>query len=221
MLSSNRGRFFSRDMIDALGDHLPYEDLQLDPARMSRWHPLNRGVFLAGRVHLAGHLLNGKGDRVAMHSSVETRYPFLDEEVFDFLATLHPRWKMKGFSEKHILRLLAERHLPQSIARRRKAMFRAPFDSFHADRLPPFVDQLLGEDSLKKSGYFDPVAVGQWRAAFRTLRPGSYKRTFLEMGLAGVVATQLWHHTFIDPSLADLPVASSGRGVLRPTLAAS
>jgi hypothetical protein len=25
------------------------------------------------------------------------------------------------------------------------------------------------------------------------------------MGLVGVLATQLWHHTFIDGSLADLP----------------
>jgi hypothetical protein len=25
------------------------------------------------------------------------------------------------------------------------------------------------------------------------------------MGLVGVLATQLWHHTFIDPHLADLP----------------
>ena len=36
-------------------------------------------------------LLNAKGDRVAMNSSVETRYPFLDEDVFDFLAGLHPQ----------------------------------------------------------------------------------------------------------------------------------
>jgi hypothetical protein len=27
------------------------------------------------------------------------------------------------------------------------------------------------------------------------------------MGLAAVVATQLWHHTFIDGSLADLPTS--------------
>jgi asparagine synthase (glutamine-hydrolysing) len=30
-------------------------------------------------------------------------------------------------------------------------------------------------------------------------------RETLEMGLVGVLATQLWHHTFIDGSLADLP----------------
>jgi asparagine synthase (glutamine-hydrolysing) len=220
MLSTNRSRFYSAGMLESLGNHLPYEDLQLDTARMRRWHPLNRGVYMAGRVHLAGHLLNGKGDRVAMHNSVETRYPFLDEDVFDFLAQLHPRWKMKGFSEKHILRLLAERWLPKSIAWRRKAMFRAPFDSFHADRLPPFVDQLLSEESLRKAGYFDPAAVVHWGQAFKGLRPGSYRRTFLEMGLAGVVATQLWHHTFIDGSLADLP-SSPVRKEYRPSLAAS
>jgi asparagine synthase (glutamine-hydrolysing) len=27
----------------------------------------------------------------------------------------------------------------------------------------------------------------------------------MEMGLVAVVATQLWHHTFIDPTLASLP----------------
>jgi asparagine synthase (glutamine-hydrolysing) len=32
-----------------------------------------------------------------------------------------------------------------------------------------------------------------------------YAKLFVEMGLVGVVSTQLWHHTFIDPSLADLP----------------
>ena len=60
--------------------------------------------------------INAKGDRVAMHSSVETRYPFLDEDVFAYLAPLHPRWKLRGFKEKYLLRRLAERWLPASIA---------------------------------------------------------------------------------------------------------
>jgi asparagine synthase (glutamine-hydrolysing) len=37
-----------------------------------------------------------------MHSSVEVRYPFLDEEVFAFLARLHPDWKLpRGSGDKH------------------------------------------------------------------------------------------------------------------------
>ena len=90
-----------------------------------------------------------------MHSSVEVRYPFLDEDVFDFLAKLHPRWKLRGFRDKHLLRLLAERWMPKSVARRHKVIFRAPLDSFHMDPEPPFVAQLLSEESLRNTGYFD------------------------------------------------------------------
>jgi asparagine synthase (glutamine-hydrolysing) len=74
------------------------------------------------------------------------------------------------------------------------------------------VEQLLSEESLRKTGYFEPAAVQHWRRAFRTLRPGSPHRASVEMGLVGVVATQLWHHTFIDASLADLPSVAAERG---------
>jgi asparagine synthase (glutamine-hydrolysing) len=212
LVSLSKLRFFSRDLLATLADHCPYEDLQLNLNRAARWHPLNRALYVGARVHLPGLLLNAKGDRVAMHSSVETRYPFLDEDVFSFLAKLPPRLKMRGFGDKHILRLLAERWLPRVIARRRKAMFRAPFDSFYADPPPAFVDQLLSETSLRKTGYFDPSAVAHWRQAFKAMRPGSKQRLSVEMGLVGVVSTQLWHHTFIDGSLADLPSAKSELG---------
>ena len=108
-------------------------------------------------------------------------------------------------ARKLLLRKVAERWLPREVAWRRKAMFRAPFDSFHLDQAPPFVDQLLSEESLRKTGYFDPEAVTHWRQAYRRLRVGGLQRTSVEMGLVGVTATQLWHQTFIDGSLADLP----------------
>jgi asparagine synthase (glutamine-hydrolysing) len=205
LMSLSKFRFFSPWMREATADQNPYEDLGLKLEKMRRWHPLNRELCLSGRGHLAGLLLNAKGDRVAMNSSVETRYPFLDESVFAFLARVDPRWKLRGLRDKVLLRRVAERWLPASIARRRKAMFRAPFDSFHLENVPPFVEQLLSEEALRKTGYFDPQAVAHWRRAFRGLRAGSPLRITLEMGLVGVLGTQLWHHTFLDGSLADLP----------------
>jgi asparagine synthase (glutamine-hydrolysing) len=205
LMGLSRPRFYSRQMRETLADFTAYEDLGLNRERMQRWHPLNRSIYLGARVHLSGLLLSAKGDRVAMHSSVEARYPFLDEAVFNFLARLHPRWKLRGFRDKLLLRRLAERWLPPAIARRRKVMFRAPFDSFHGADQPAFVEELVSEESLRRTGYFDPTAVRTWRQAFRSLRPGSNQRIALEMGLAGVVSTQLWHHLFVDGSLADLP----------------
>ena len=205
LFSTSKLRFFSQNMWDQLGDHLPYDDLKLNIDRAKRWHPFNRSLYIGARVMLPGLLLASKGDRVAMNSSVETRYPFLDEEVFSFLAGLDPRWKMRGLRDKYILRLLADRWVPRSIAWRRKAMFRAPMDGFHTAQLPTFVDQLLSPESLARTGYFDAKAVSHWRHGFKNMRDRSNQRIMVEMGLAGVVATQLWHHTFIDGSLADLP----------------
>ena len=105
----------------------PWADLQMPLERAKRWHPLNRGIWVAGRVTLAGLLLQAKGDRVAMHSSVEVRYPFLDEDVFAFLARLDPRWKLRGLRDKHLLRLLAERWVPKSV-------YQPPARSFFARR---------------------------------------------------------------------------------------
>ena len=205
LLALSKLRFYAPPMRKILEETNPWSELQLNVERARRWHPLNRGIWVAARVTLAGHLLQAKGDRVAMHSSVEVRYPFLDEDVFAFLAKLHPRWKLRGFRDKHLLRLLAERWLPPSIYRRGKVIFRAPLDSFHIDPEPAFVGQLLSEESLQRTGYFDVSAVRHWRRAFRQMRPGSLPRMSVEMGLVAVVATQLWHHLYIDGALAELP----------------
>jgi hypothetical protein len=152
-------RFYAEPMQEVLAHAHPWAGLGINLERASRWHPLNRGLWVGARVTLAGHLLQAKGDRVAMHSSVEVRYPFLDEDVFDFTARLHPRWKLRGFRDKHLLRLVAERWLPPSIARRHKVIFRAPLDSFHIDPEPKYVGELLSDESLRRTGYFDVAAV--------------------------------------------------------------
>src|SRR5262249_30109897 len=200
LMAMSKLRFFSAETRERLANHFPLADLGLNATRMRRWHPLHRGLYVGARVMLPGLLLHARGDRVAMHSSVETRYPFLDEEVFAFLARLHPSWKLHGFRDKHLLRLVAERWLPPAIAPRPKVIFRAPFNSFHLEVSSPLADQLLSAESLRKTGYFDPAAVRSWRQAFTGVRLRRMQRMSVEMGLAGVLTTQLWHHTFIDGS---------------------
>jgi asparagine synthase (glutamine-hydrolysing) len=73
------------------------------------------------------------------------------------------------------------------------------------DPEPPFIKQLLSEESIRKTGYFDLTEVNRWRRDFRKLRAGSLPRISVEAGLTAVVATQLWHHLFMGGGLADLP----------------
>jgi asparagine synthase (glutamine-hydrolysing) len=198
-------RLFSDPMLETAFAHNPFADLELPLERFRKIHPMNRELYMSGRCHLPGLLLNAKGDRIAMHNSVEARYPFLDEQVFRFLADIHPDYKFKGLREKHILREMSERWLPRNIARRRKAMFRAPFDSFHIEGAPAYVTQLLSDESLRRTGYFSGKGLAEARAAYPRFARNDPRRTSIEMGLAGLVATQLWHHVYIEPVLCDLP----------------
>ena len=79
-----RSVVYSPGMWRLLEGHAAYDDLDLPSDRFARWHPLNQSLYVGYKVMLAGLLLLGKGDRVAMNSSVETRYPLLDEDLISF-----------------------------------------------------------------------------------------------------------------------------------------
>jgi asparagine synthase (glutamine-hydrolysing) len=214
IMSLSKLRFYSDDLKRDLIRQTPYAELGLNREKMLRWHPFHRSIALGARIMLGGHQLASKGDRVAMWESVELRPPFLDEDLVEYTNRLHPRWKLRRLRDKYLLRKVAEKYVPRQIAWRRKKMFRAPLDSFHlsgSDR-PAWIDQVLSPEALRKTGYFDANAVAKWRAVVRHM-PRTLKRTSVEMGLAAVTGTQLWHHLFISGDLAELPIRIERRPV--------
>ncbi len=86
LIGQARPVLYSGPMWQELGEHDPYTELDIHNDRFSRWHPLNQSLYVGYKVMLAGLLMVSKGDRIAMHSSVEARYPFLDDDVIKFCA---------------------------------------------------------------------------------------------------------------------------------------
>ena len=85
-------------------------------------------------------------------------------------------------------------------------MFRANFGrAFLGPRRPHWVDQLLSDESLARTGYFDPAGVRSAREVLFRKPRKSLQRLSLDMGLAAAIATQLWHHLYCGGGLADLP----------------
>lgn len=204
IMSVNKLRFFAEPVRSQILGRSALDDLELSPD-LHRWHPFNRQMYFGARIMLPGHLLSSKGDRIAMHSSVESRYAFLDEGVIAYMAKLHPRWKLRGvFKDKFVERKVADRWLPKEVAWRKKHMFRAPMDSWAQMGAGSWIDQVLSEESIRKAGYFDHAAVTAARE--RLANPGrGLTRTGIEMGLTAVTATQLWHHLYISGDLCELP----------------
>ena len=207
ILGQTRTRLYSSGMWDQLGDHSAYDDLGISDERIGHWHPLNRSLYVGYKLMLPGLLLFAKGDRIAMNSSVETRYPFLDDDVIRFCSTIAPEYKLRGMTDKWLLRQVAERTLPAKIANRPKTMFRASLaKTFIGKNRPSWVDQLLSPESLKQTGYFDPAMIEAARHSRLTRPKISAGQLGLDMSLTSVVSTQLWHHTFCGGGLCDLPV---------------
>lgn len=202
LIGRARDTLYAPAFWDQLGSSIPGDDHAWDDDRLARWDPLHRSLYADYELVLGGHLLADKGDRVAMASSVEPRFPFLDERVVALAASLHPSLKLRGRRDKFLLRALAARYLPRAAARRKKAMFRAA-PIIHGPGHPAWVDQLLSPASLAKTGLFDPAAVARTLAERGGDRVGP-RRSLLQGGLTAVISTQLLAHLFVTPTLCEL-----------------
>ncbi len=206
LIGQARPILYTPKMWERLEGHNPYDDLSITTTRMAKWHPMNQSLYVGYKVMLAGLLMISKGDRISMHSSVETRYPFLDDDVIRFCSEIAPEYKLRGRTEKWILRQVAAKTLPKQIANRPKTMFRSKFaQTFFGPGHPPWVDQLITAASLRKTGYFDAEMVRRERMKQLALPRITARRFVMDIALTCVVATQLWHHLFFG-GLCDLPM---------------
>lgn len=173
---------------------------------MAGWHPLNRSLYLGYKIMLCGLLMTHKGDRPALAHSVEARFPFLDREVTKFCSRLSPSLKLKGLhQDKYLLRRYAQKHLDPVVALRPKHIFRAAYGDSFLNPSPAYVDQLLSTESLQKTGLFSARAVKKCREYLSRPHRKWGPHMGWEVGLVGVVSTQLWYHLFVDPTLCELP----------------
>ena len=207
LVGQTRYGLYSDDLWTSLKDHDPYQDLGLENDRLRHWHPLNQSLYVGYKVMLAGLLMIPKGDRISMHSSVETRYPFLDDDVIKFCSEIAPEYKLRGMREKWLLRQVAAKTLPARIANRPKTMFRSSLAAtFLGPTRPSWVDQVLSPESMKKTGLFDADLVARQVGFQRSMPRITTGRFVYDVGLTCVVSTQLWHHIYCGGGLCDLPV---------------
>lgn len=205
--------FLAPDCLAALLQYRPMEEL-------ARWLPdnflrrdlLSRAQVLEMEIFLSNFLLSSQGDRVAMAHSVEMRHPFLDYRVVDFAFRLPAKWKMRGLNEKFLLRHAFRGMLPAGIASRAKHPYRAPISELFQGEVPiDYVDELLSEQSLKQSGYFNAEKIRRLYLKVKGAQPGAISE-FENMALIGALSTQILHRQFI----AGFPLRRNS--VLQPDL---
>ncbi|MCC7181526.1 MAG: asparagine synthase (glutamine-hydrolyzing) [Acidobacteria bacterium] len=168
------------------------------PAEFSRWTPLAQDQYLEVHTLLSGYLLSSQGDRMLMAHSVEGRFPFLDRRVAALAESLPPAYKLRVLDEKHVLKRAAADLLPASILERPKQPYRAPDAlSFATPEAQEWMAEVAGPEAVKDAGCFDPGAVQQLLAKCASRAASGQFSNADNMGVVGVLSTQLVHERFI------------------------
>jgi asparagine synthase (glutamine-hydrolysing) len=127
--------------------------------RLRDRHFVHQRSYLDFELRLSDHLISDHGDRMALANSVEARYPFLDVDLVEFAKTIPPELKLSEFTEKYILKRVAEGLIPKEIIAREKFGFYAPGSSYLLKQNIPWINELLSPERIKRQGYFNPVTV--------------------------------------------------------------
>ena len=95
-----------------------------------------------------------KVDRAAMGVSLETRVPFLDQDVFEFASKIPLEMKLNKGVGKSVLRDFLYKYVPKDLIERPKMGFGVPVGVWLKGPLRDWAEILLDESLLEQQGFF-------------------------------------------------------------------
>jgi asparagine synthase (glutamine-hydrolysing) len=165
-----KGALYATDLAENLEEFDCLNYSLVNKERLRGRHYIHQRSYLDFKLRLSDHLISDHGDRMALANSVEARYPFLDVNVISFARQIPPHLKLNDYTEKYLLRRIAEELLPPEIIRREKYGFIAPGSPYLLQQNIEWINDILSYERIKRQGFFNPEVVERLKA--RYLEPG-------------------------------------------------
>jgi asparagine synthase (glutamine-hydrolysing) len=129
-------------------------------------------------------------DRMSMAHGLESRVPFLDKPLVEFLATMPTTIKCAGGQLKYILRETYNKVMPQAIVNRRDKMgFPVPLKEWIQKDLKEFLHDIMLSQSAKQRPYLNDGAIEKLLSE----KPETFSRK-----LWGMLTLEIWQKEFHD-----------------------
>jgi asparagine synthase (glutamine-hydrolysing) len=182
-------RLYRDDLLQSCND---FDSVRLWQSDVTDLDPLSQMLHVDARLSLSDNLLI-YGDKMAMAVSLEARVPFLDLELMDFAESIPASFKIKGQSQKYILKKAVSKWIPSEILTRKKVGFATPVDQWLRRELSVQTEERLLSPGSACREFFRVETV---RRMFEDHRRGrqDYKRA-----LFSLLTFELWHEQFIKP----------------------
>jgi len=121
---------------------------------------LHQSLYLWSKTFLAGYILTMLGDRMEMAHSVEGRVPFLDHKVVELIVRQPANQKIRGMTEKYVLREAVKDVITDEVYRRQKHPFLSPPATLNAeDTFHDYVQEILRGKTFASLPFFDQKKV--------------------------------------------------------------
>ncbi len=150
---------------------------------------LNRALYTDIMMYLPGDLLT-LTDRMSMMHSIEARAPFVDHELMEFMATVPPELKLRGFDKKYLLKRAFAGVLPKAILHRRKQGFTVPLTVWFRNELNPLIQSTLSKERIERIGLFHWPVVERLLAEHMSHKENHHSRIW------ALFIFMLWHELY-------------------------
>ncbi|KAJ6608104.1 hypothetical protein B0H10DRAFT_2439218 [Mycena sp. CBHHK59/15] len=130
------------------------------------WHSLNVAQYVTAKSILSHFILNQMGDRADMANAIESRVPFLDHHLVEYVNTLPPSMKVMPspgpspgqwtLTEKWILRHAVKPFVTEELYLRKKVPFNPPPRPKSAAGLGPLQTHLkarITQENVERLGF--------------------------------------------------------------------
>ena len=126
------------------------------PGQLAKREPVNQALYLWSKAVLPSYVLAVLGDRMEMAHSVEGRLPFLDHHVVELVRDLPISQKIRGITEKYVLREAARPVLTATVYGRHKHPFLTPPAALSpGERLYELMQETLRGPALASLPFYD------------------------------------------------------------------
>lgn len=127
----------------------------------SKWHPMHASAYASIKTFVQSMILRYLADNVDMAHNIESRMPFYDHHLTEYVNGLPPSLKMKydqkeqDFREKHILREAVKPFVTEEIYNRRKKPFLGPNRFPEDGPIHRVLKRLLTWENVDRLGFIE------------------------------------------------------------------
>lgn len=185
--------------------HVYYRGRHVAPPNVAGASPASSsaGFPLDSVDPLSAVLRQGIMDDAPANSSIERLYAasgleysslFMDTSVTQYAFGLPDALKIRGWTQKYILRRAGAELLPEDILKRKKSLTRLRHDAVVSDVLDDLAQNLLAPEAVHSRGLFEPAYVAGIR---RRPAHSAYSSEQLYR-LWSLILTEIWCRQFLD-----------------------